>query len=508
MIQNVESIGFETGYKVFAVVDYARRRGGQKPVERDGRWYTELVGKTWFGDGQGLAWRGRLLLGDDELAEADKHSLRAEVSGPILGIARNWDGYWGPWGVTPRLHPGENTVTRGHGQVALFEAKRAFEAYLAQAGSPWDEVPLGMRFAPGMTGDQQDFGATKLAPALAPPAGGAFHLWECAFATLYEACRPTHYYEANAQRIRIDDHPQCVFWDQRPHWHTGVSPDRLGKTSDQPFRYQSSPPSAPGAPPRPEQILGKDFQHASSNTLCGYALLSGSWLDRELCAHEIEAHLLGQRIDRGREAERGIGRALLQVAWLWLVTGDERLIENERKRLEVHYNDFLDPGRKDWQVRVLTTIKDNRKLDGKYDCWMPWQTALCGIGLDAAGQIGLTKAFEINKILMRTLVFYGWWETPKGWGVGDAVRYLTGPEEGKALSAEAYRDESQASPHFGTGFHEWSWPAVIIARRYAQEAGDQAWLDRCDRILAALRRDYVSTPPKGFDRVSEWTAVR
>jgi hypothetical protein len=46
---------------------------------------------------------------------------------------------------------------------------------------------------------------------------------------LQMAHRPCHHREADGTQFDPSTHPDLVFWDGRAHWHTGVSPDQLGK---------------------------------------------------------------------------------------------------------------------------------------------------------------------------------------------------------------------------------------------------------------------------------------
>lgn len=497
-VQALKGVALETQHGVWPAIDFHLQRGGTKPVRVGSVLRTRLLGEDWLGHGQGLAWRGALIVWKG-YGETDVASLRAEVHGPVVGQAMNWQGHWGPWGVTPDLHPSEATPRRGYGAWAVRELRAKVGRALARHGSIWDRPLYGSNRKPSDTGDQQDFGVTKLAPALSPRNGNPFHIWELGHSVLWEAGRPSWYYEADGRPLDPAKHPNLVFWGLLPHWNTKVSPDRLGKKPGGKTRFQG-------------RMMAKDWAHMSSNNLAGWTILTGSWLGRHLCRQEIVGWLLGSRLDRGLGTARGVGRSMLATTWNYLATGDPRVRRRLRERFEYSFNHFLDPERSNWQVRILTPYApDGRNLGGRWWTWMPWQEALAIVGIDAANKIAKhPKADEILQILCRSLVHYGWWKHANGrWVTGINVRYLTGDQEGTALSPAQYSDPGQASPHYGTSFDVWNWGALLIALRIARQGGDKETARRAQSILTQLRQERRARPaPVGFDRASEWKAVR
>ncbi len=499
MVQTFDGLGIETSPEVFPHVHYNRVRGGQDPTFVGDRFRVILSGPSWLGFGQGMAFKGRLLFWTKAKVE-EFATLLAELHAPVVGQALNWAGSWGPWGVVPDLHPDENKASRGYGQAAAREVSARFRDLFASKGSMWDLPPYGLRRIPAFTGDQQDFGSTKLAPALAPKLGNPAHLYEVGHSILFEAGRPSYFYEPDGRRIRAENHPKLVFWGLYPHFHPNVSPDRLGKKP-----WTPTPWNGPMAP--------KDWSHMSSNNLAGWTLLTGSHLGLHLIEHEVEGWLLGSAKLRWLGEPRAVGRSMRSVAWHYLVTGDERIRNRFNERFNKGFQKVLNPKHKNWKVTPLGFFEpDGRALKGKYWYWTPWQEGLGIVGIDAANQlVNNARGHILLRRLCKSFITYGWWHNKAGrWVVGVNVRYRRGADEGKPIPPSAYLDRTQATDHRGTDFDVWNWAAVKIALRYARQTKDSAYIRRCESILAQLKQDrkFVLHPPARFDRVSEWKAVR
>jgi len=511
-VQQVSEVRLETGPGVWPVLDYHVRRGGSPTrAIAGGRLVTPLVGSTWLGHGQAFAWRGRLLLWR-AVDNASAAMLNAEQHAPVVAQAlpKAWEGHWGPWGALPALHPTEATDARGHGRVAWLGLYGRFAAQYRTpgdhpAGAIFTEPSWGMGWLPPMTGARQDFGATKLAPALSSALGAPAHVWELGQLCLYEALRPSFFYEANGEPLRYEDHPDCVFWGLENHYHTGVSSDRLGKKN--------------GPGDDRNSVFPLDWAHYGSNNLAGFALLSGSHMARHLLQQQGTGWLLGSRVTgrRGSLGEaRGWGRSMLGQAWGWLVTGDARILDRLRERFDVAFDDYL--GREAHAVAPFGLYPPmGAKLNNQWPFWMPWQEALFGTGVDAGYQACyvLDKSNDMGKqdarrVLIqwaKTYVHKGWWLHQGRWTTGDAIRY----DEGRDLAAGAYADETQVWPHWpGTAYDEWGSGAVAIARRWLSEAGDTAGVEKCDAIHKALDASYAGAggDPRGFTEYSEWRATR
>lgn len=494
MRQDIDELELRMPAGVVPVIRHAVALGAGQPRLENGSWRLNLLGPTHFADAQGHAWSGVLLL-PKGANEGEARSLAAELHGGVYAMAapKTWrrTGAWGPWGVQPTPHPSvERTFT------AYVERMKRWSSWAAQPRELWSPAWLQVR-RPAQTGDQYDFGVTKLSPALATRGGGPGHLDEGYFRAVRTACRRGYYREADGGPVLQANHPDLVFWGQQIHYHPGVSPDRLGKD---PWVQQ----------PDSHGWVGWDREHVSINGLCGTYLLTGSHLLCELVRSNVESWLLGATTQAGwsttsRGAPRSVGRTLLAMAWCYQCTGDARIPQRMRERLSSSYGDMINT---EAELVVLGVHgKDGRKLEGKHRFWMPWQEALGVVGLDAAWRTTQDVRFlDLAKRIARSLVRYGWWERgPGDWTVGDAIAVL---EDGKPLPASAYRDASLVKDHSGTDFDLWSLPAVLLARSYFSQDGDAELVKRCDAILTHLRARRAERSGDAFDRFGEWGAAR
>lgn len=491
---------------VYVHVRWAKARGGQAPRWTGDRWRVELLGPGVFGDAQGFAWVGSFL----QYADVEPHSpaaetLLAEMQAPaqLMVEGSSWGPLWGPFGVVPKLNPAEDRPERGHGEVAAAERHQGFLALAARPRGPWEPVPLGLNPHAGSTGDQQDFGASKLAPALAVRGGNPLHLEEALFSVIAEAQRPTHFREADGSKVRAAGHPLWVVWSGRTHYHPDVSKDRLGK-----------PPWFPTF--EDHGWSGKDNQHWSSLNLCGLYQLTGSHLLRSLIEDEVELYLAGQTVDprlptTGRDAPRAIGRTLLTACWLWLCTGRADLKQRILDRVRVSVAAAPAFQRPDWPVRTLERNgPDGRVLGGRWPFWVAWNEALAAPGLWAVHRLfgaedGTARA--LAKMSAYTVVRYGFFRRSgeTWWRIANGVRYLVDADEGKALPAEAYDDPTQVEDA-GGGFLPWAYGAAKVALRIAQEDGDaEDVLERAGAIVGQIEASRQAE--RGFTRFDEWLAL-
>lgn len=494
MRQDIESLELRMPRSLVPVVRNAVALGASQPRLEGGTWSVALMGPTHFADAQGQAWSG-VLLRPDGATPIEARSLAAELHGPLVAMAKPdvWErsGAWGPWGVLPTAHPAAERT---------FDAAiRRHQRWLAWASiprDPWDAMWQQVK-RPAQTGDQYDFGVTKLAPALAAKGGAPLHLDEAFTRAMTTARRRGYYREPSGAPVLQVNHPDLTFWGQEIHFHDDVSSDRLGKDPwvQQPFSHGWT---------------GWDREHISLNGLCGAYMLTGSHLLRELVRSNIESWLLGATTKpgwstTGRGAPRSVGRTLLAMAWSYLCTGDARIVDRMRARLDSSYADLL--GTEAELVVLGVHGKDGRKLGGLHPFWMPWQEAMGVAGLDAAYQVtGDARFLALAKDVARTLIQWGWWErSPGDWTVGDAIAVL---EPGRPLPASAYSDPALTKDHSGTDFDLWALPAVKLALRYAQEDHDEELAHRCQSILECLRARRRNRTGEAFDRYGEWAAVR
>ena len=440
------------------------------------------------------------LAGGDEQRLADA-TLRAATVVPILA-ATSWrgTGAFGPYGYVPPPPP----WLRGNALRQHFAHRhRTFVRRERPGGDAFDVFGHGLARMAGQTGDQGDFGVVKLSEVAW--SGVPSMLLEVELSVLQEACRPVHFFEADATPVEPDDHPDWVVWSGRTHWHANVSKDRLGK---------------PVPAPRGEfhGWTGKDRQHWSSNYLASYALLTGAHWARLELANEARLYRAGQTLDPKHTtshsgAPRGAGRVALAAAWNLCVTDDARLRERMDARVDQVYH-------REWAGRELAADrvrpmavnnKDKRQLQGKHRYWNPWQDALAAIGFGAHHRMtGSAKARELAEQLANNVVRHGWRVDAQVNEVAMAMRWL----DGAPFTAEQWRrnDDTLVQWGFGTAFSEWSVAAVEIARVAAARDGDEQLERKAVAIQQHMRkrrrRPEGSYPYLGgVDRLTEWDAV-
>lgn len=461
-----------------------------------------LLRKSSIGDAQGLRRTGTVvppLSGDGKLGD---QTLRAAAIAPLLG-ATSWrdTGAFGPFGLVPDPPPWlAGPRLRQH-----FAARhRAFVQLDQPGGDPFGVPTFGLEKMAGQTGDQDDFAVCKM--SLTAWSGLPSMLLEVEASVLQEACRPVHFFEADASPVEPANHPDWVVWDGRTHWHEGVSKDRLGKPIDE-GRFET------------HGWTGKDRQHWSSNYLSAFALLGGAYWPRLELENEARLYLGGLTLDPNLStsnsgAPRGAGRTALAASWNLCVTGDQRLEERMNQRMD----------RVDWQqwhgrrsppdrVRPMAIDgPDPRQLDGKHEYWNPWQDAIAAVGFGAHYRMtGNPRARELAEALAVNVVRNGWLIDERGCEVGAAIRWL----DGAPLSPEQWksRDLSLCDWSFGTAFSEWSIGAVEIARVVAERDGDQELAAKAREIQRRYRTSRRAPGPGypflgGIDRFGEWDAVR
>ena len=264
---------------------------------------------------------------------------------------------------------------------------------------------------------------------------------------------------------------------------------------------------------------GKDRQHWSSNFLGAFALLTGAHWARLELQNEVRLYLAGQTVDprlttSGPGAARGAGRTELAASWMWLATGDERLLARMNERLDRVYHPAW-AGRElgDDRVRTYSVCEpDARLLEGKHRYWNPWQDALAAVGFGAAFRVtGNPRARELAEEVARNVVRYGWLLTERDCEIAIAMRW----QDGVPLT-EAQRTSGDPTVlHWahGTAYSEWSVAACEIARVASLARGDEALASRAATIQQRLRAHRRPPPPGpwdfgGIDRLTEWDAVR
>ena len=415
-----------------AAVDRAGAGRDDRLAAGDGGGAVLLPAGTVIGDGQArslplvLIWRQHL----NAATEWASAGAAASLSICANGIAKLWpDG-----NPQPIADPLGWTRSNWAGAIARLHN--------------WDDGPLGVKKRSGDTGKQEDqvfVGGECIGPASLGAETVRY------LVALGQSKRPCHHLEASGLLLDLAKHPKLVIWSGRAHWHTGVSPDQLGK---------------PRALTEIESHgwSGPDREHWLQNTVAiAYRLTGSPALQWQLEA-QARLFLLQETVDpklstSDFSAERAIGWAGIVAVHLWRSLEDRTLAEQVAQR---------------WRDRVAKVYIP--KLGGKaQDVWyprndarliadtgwsplnfMPYQQALGAYGLDYACRWlgpaeGRTLALRGAKAALRA-----WERLPDGrwkpWSYWGYSSDLTAPFiEGRGA-------------HDGANVWVWFTPAVCMVR--------------------------------------------
>lgn len=307
-----------------------------------------------------VIWTGRLSLEAGDWASAAACALW-QIAGN--GIVNLWPGGYPvlPVGM-PRLG-----WTREHWHGAIERLHN------------WEAGMLGAVAGVGQTGDQED--QVFVGGQCEGREGLGAEIVRY-FVALGQSRQPCQHLEADGSPLSPANHPDLVLWSSRPHWHTGVSPDQLGK-----LRGLTTEAHGWGGPDREHWLL---------NTLAVAARLTGSTaLQAQLHAHGRN-FLLAETIDprlstSSADAARSAGWAGLVVVHLWRNLGDRALAQQVADRwrqrvLQVYVPQFGARLGDIWDPRADARIRWEIGLNWEQG-WMPEQQAVGAYGLDLACEL-------------------------------------------------------------------------------------------------------------------------
>lgn len=484
---------------------HASRRKGVGPVRfgNTGPSVVRLLGREMLYDGQGQEWLGELIFfhpmiptpgGATEL-DMRRETLAAVMQSQFWGCSTDWAASqtYGPFGFVSPIPPWINDG----GRAAVEERRSSYISWLQNDGDPWMDWPMGLIAHPGAPGDQHDFGAAKLIDIVA--SGMPHGIEEARMNATEEACRPVHHREADGSPVKSANHPNWVAWDGRTHFHSVISPDRLGK----PF---------PEPPLNAHGWYGRDVEHWSSLVLTGAYLLTGSHSLRYELDNEAELYLATRTLPsekpgwttNGMGASRAVGRTLLSMAWNYIATGNEAV----RQRMSDRIDQVVWHGASGVRVRGPVKPLAVRQPDPRLlpvSNWRPWEESLAVIGLEACYRVTKNpRARQLAEMVTRTVTTYGWRISPGTTIIGTALAWKN---QGATLTESELGNHRLALWSFGTGFNEWAVSATRFALQFAAASGDKTLLAQARYIYGwQLSR---RTPPAGlgWDRFSEWEAA-
>jgi hypothetical protein len=409
---------------------------------------------------------GMLLLGNAQ-TKARVANAAARIGGPVIACPAGWDDALETAGFLG-THYVPRPVPNDYAQLLKWAGK-VVDWFNRPGADYQDQRPLGQLKGAGSTGDQEDFGAGKkiVGATLGNPVG--IYLMRGA---LSEMCRPIHHYEADGSLVKVDKHPDLVFWSQGVHYSTTVSPDRLGKPVPEPANETGG-------------FGGKDNQHDSDNNLHAVIACTGDEVLLNVVRAEIEKH-------RGRsstfvDVSRGQGRPFHSMADEYLLTADERIFDCLMHHVENSYHASAAKGWLDDKTRTVRAVSwsmDDRLLkiwdpvQEKFvnaPCWSVWGEGLNWIGLraaaraakkraalalkpwDARADLALRLCYEVGATVMRHGFFvneFGAWDTAA------VVLWQQGENQGKGVPEYLYRSAGAVGVNTGPGIYEWSIPCI------------------------------------------------
>jgi hypothetical protein len=244
----------------------------------------------------------------------------------------------------------------------------------------WDVGVVGPNRTSNDTGAQEDQ-IFKRGEALLRRGVGAEMIAYFGAAKLWN--RPCHHLEADGSQLDPTFHFQrLILWDGRAHWHTGVSPDRLGKVGF------LTPEMAAG-------WWGPDVEHWLISTLAAACRLTGSEGLQHLFSMHARIYPLQWTTTAGWSnsnwfAARAVGYELMNVVLIDKNLKDRVLAKKVRVNSIKRVEEIILPafeGKDVWDARY----NDPRLGSGWW--WHPWQQSLAAYGLDLWGaQFGSPRA--------------------------------------------------------------------------------------------------------------------
>lgn len=365
-------------------------------------------------DGQSIAAYGRAMPKVNAVAFAP---LFLQLPYQTASLCLDWQACWGP-----EAHLfGDAKPEELRGYVVYRSRKHAdamLKASRERTGNLWAEVPYGLSMMPGVGGDQQGFGLAKLGEALIP--GEPVFLIPAKYSAVYGlACRPVLHLEEDGTSFEATRHPQCVLWSERVHWHPGVSPDRLGKGS------QEIP--GDGA----HGWHGADDQHFSPLFEIGAYVLTGSWMlrfmldamaKRRVASQTYPSkhpHLSGSTNDMN--TSRAIGRTIQAMRWLgWALPErsdmlEEIIVHRVDECVAAQWSGF---GLHDGMVRPLKVEIDDHMPFGDQTYGSGWRPVFDAMGLAGvawAYELGAERAESVVVPCLKSLLEYGFEDDLEPW---------------------------------------------------------------------------------------------
>jgi len=482
----------------YMAFDFSKAYGMGSTVKIGNWWTTSLGQNIPFIDGSAIPLSGRVLSfvstpttpahTDNKELELDISSLKAAGEGPVLGVCDSWNGYW---------LANKNIATFPTGILWTDEAYRELSAFrnkLATLGSFYDTRALGLGKTPGQTGDQEDFGATKGTWAVLKPLPETIQMYQ--YSVYADLFRGFMFYEANGNPLSYLSHPNWVTWNGVTHWHQGVSPDRLGKTSSDALSVTT--------------YYGYDDEHRSQLNLVAYIALTDDPLAADIIPFIVNTDMASYRMrypTYGYGAARAQGRCAQTWANYYTVTPGNTTLTDISNLIESRWKALND--NPDFSATKEVSTIGYHEPDGRkpiFDAngnllptWSIWEHALAVVGFYQAYKVLPSESRKILlQRLMETVVKWGCFcegdpASPTWWTIDD-MWY----RNGAAITDQLTSSSKQFTMSKGNGVGRWTLAAIGAAAEFLPDGPIKLKAINCYNALLPLGGDR---------REMEWKAI-
>lgn len=492
----VDGISLSVGE--FPVLDFAARHGCPwEPVKAD-KWVKILSGPRKISDGSGLPLSGRLLclpqnFGDPmppDLVES-LEELYAAYEAPLLGAcdSETWNGRW-------LSHMNVARLRNAAAEQAMADKVTAWRFGAPVGGDWYDTRSLGCTKTPSQTGSQEDFGATKGTPAFFDP----YWILQAQESVHADLFRGYCFHEASGLRMRAEDHPGWVTWQQRTHFP--ASTDTLGKRR-------------PGWGEGMETgWKGYDDEHRSQNNLHAFYALTGDPIAGYLIERSSNADIACAAHKNGYiDSARAFGRRAGCYASVKRLAYPQSIEDARQDKLlealiELTYLAWTGASNQ-WGMALIGHGIDERSgitYEGKpVPYWSPWTNAILAGGAYACWKATKDPRWlDVAENVSRTVTKWAYFEGPGGlWYSCDAVAWgcpAIGLQEGEPLPESAYNVDSTLVVSSRGGVADWQITAPLVFIETADPNDPE--LPRAKKIVEAFTRNEEATDQNR----AEWLA--
>ena len=337
-----------------------------------------------------------------------------------------------------------------------------------------------------------------------------------------DVCRGFMYHEADGKPIDERNHPQWYTWSMRTHWHTGQSPDRLGKRG-----------TTYGEGRANNRVGSYDDQHRSQHNLAACYELTGEEVLEFIIERCAETDVAGIRPKRnyGHGAARAVGRRCGTWAnFLKLTPAGSRANDVFKHLLdwgmEQIGNYYMGDNWPTKPVDIYNIGLDDRNgiflpgVDPRQSgyCWVVWQHAIMARGYVLAWRASGDERYKrYAQRLTKLIVKCAYHKDTQGWMVFDNVwfphensRYNPADfipgwvpaDTGDMLPANMIGRNSWATRVGGGGVGGWTFRAGLLSYFAVHDTTDPEYaraLEICESFTGKQDAYRASD--------SEWQAV-